>query len=366
MRTFTTYRARPGIRVALAAVLVSIATGCGFQPADVPIPGSGPGGSTYRLHVEFADILNLPQGAPVIADGVKVGRLTGLRIVDPAPVVDGRSGRPGHVVADLAILDSVRLSSGTRAGLRQDTPLGAVYIALTAPVGATPNRLASDATIPLADTDPAPPIEDILAGLSTFVNGGAITDIQHIVGRINAILPRDTTETARVASDLGADLTDLAGHLDSVDTMLNGMQATIDEGILHNATAIGELLTPYGVQHTTDGVNASIEVLYMLTALDPIADNVVWLAPLLNSLDGAAQAVVPMLFGGHPLDAGSRSNLVKLTDLIQHKVIPFAERGPKVDIIDLTVATESADTTSSRSAQTDRILDTLRMIGVLR
>ncbi|MBH0778013.1 MCE family protein [Nocardia sp. NEAU-351] len=342
---------------------MSIATGCGFQPAQVPIPGSGPGGPTYRLHVEFADILNLPQGAPVIADGVEIGQLTGLRIVDPAAGVDGRPGRPGHVVADLAIRDSVRLASGTTAGLRQATPLGAVYIALTTPTNATSNRLESDATIPLADTDPAPPIEDILAGLAAFVNGGAITDLQHIVGRFNAILPDDTTETARVASDLGADLTDLADHLDSVDTVLNGMRATIDEGILRNATTIDELLTPWGVQHTTDGVNASIQVLYMLTALGPIGDNAVWAAPLVNSLDGAARAVVPMLFGAHPLDAGTPSNLGKLTDLIQNKVIPFTEHGPKIDVLDVTVADDS---TSSRSAQTDRILDTLRMIGVLR
>ncbi|MBH0780652.1 hypothetical protein [Nocardia bovistercoris] len=143
-------------------------------------------------------------------------------------------------------------------------------------------------------------MEDIFAGLAGFVSGGAVGDIQDIVRQFNTILPADTRETSRVAADLGADLTDLGAHLHSVDTLLEGLDTLTRDAILTNMTAFDQLLTPYGVQHTTDGVNAAIGVIYLLTALEPIADNAIWTAPLLVSADRTTRAVVPMLFGRTP------------------------------------------------------------------
>ncbi|WP_405494120.1 MlaD family protein [Nocardia sp. NBC_00511] len=353
-------------RVLVCLTVLLTATACDFQPADLPVPGAGVGGPTYRLRIEFADVLNLPQGAKVIADGVRVGQLTKVTLVDPVLATPTVPARRGYVIADIAVRDSVRLPVGTTAELRQATPLGDVHIALTEPAKPAAAQLQPGATIPIADTAQAPSIEDILAGLSTFIGSGAVTDIQDIVRKMNAVMPADPADTARIADILGSDLTDLGGHLDSVDAVLDGLQATTVDGLQHNQAALDDLLTPYGVQHTTDSINAQIGVIFVLTSLGPLAPAAQWLGPLLTSLDGTMRAVVPMLFGNHPLDTDSPSNMKQLTDLIENRLLPFAEHGPKLNLVGVTATPQADVPVLPAGEQTARIVDALRMIGVVR
>ncbi|MFE6925807.1 MlaD family protein [Nocardia sp. NPDC057663] len=326
------------------------------------MPGAGVDGPTYDLHIEFADVLNLPPGAKVFADGVRVGQLTGLGLVDPVSTAPTEQGRRGYVVADVAIRSSVQLPVGTTAALRQETPLGDVHIALRVPVEATV-PMPPGATIPLAQSTPSLPIEDIFAGLATFVGSGAVTDIQSIVTQMNAIMPDDPRETARIAEVLGGDLVDLGDNLSSVDAVLDGLTATGD-GLRDSVPVFADLLTSYGVQHTVDSINAQIGVIFVLTALGPVAPSLSWLAPILQSLDGTTRAVVPMLFGSRPLDADSPSTMKQVVDLIQNKIIPFVDRGPKINVVSVTMGPQQPAAISPE-AQTARIVDTLRMIGVL-
>lgn len=356
-------RLRRGTVHGVLVLLIMVAgTGCGFQPADLPVPGTGTGGPTYRLRIEFADVLNLPQGAQVIAAGVRVGRLTGVTLVDPVAATTDQAARPGYAVADVEIRQSVRLPVGTTAVLRQETPLGDVHIALAEPTEPSAAILTDGAIIPLADTTQAPPIEDILAGLSTFLGSGAVTDFQTIIRTANGLLPADPRDTARIAGVVGADLTDLGANLDAVDALLDGMEATVEEGMRQNLPMLDELLTPYGVDHTTDAVNAQIGVIFVLTALGPVAPSAQWLGPLLSSLDATTRAVVPVLFGSSPLDTSAPSNMKTLVDLINTKLVPFGARGPKVDLVDVGLGSS----TISAAERTGRIVDTLRMIGAVR
>jgi phospholipid/cholesterol/gamma-HCH transport system substrate-binding protein len=342
-------------RAALFALAVLLAaTGCGFQPADLPVPGADIGGPTYPLRIEFADVLNLPQGAKVVAAGVRVGGLTGVTLVDPVPATADRAAVAGYAVVDVEIQQSVRLPVGTTAELRQETPLGDVHIALSDPADETAGELTAGATIPLADTTQSPPIEDILAGLSTFIGSGAVTDFQDIVRTMNGVFPDDPRETARIADILGTDITDLGNHLTSVDALLDGMEATVEDGMRNNVPILDELLTPYGVQHTTDAVNTQISVIFVLTALGPVAPSAQWLSPLLSSVDDTTRAVVPMLLGAHPLDTDSPSNMKALIDLINTDLVPFARHGPKVDL------------SITPDEHTGRIVESLRMIGLVR
>ena len=339
---------RLGVQVMTGLTVMLMASGCDFQPADLPVPGAGVSGPTYRLRIEFANVLNLPQGAKVIAEGVRIGQLTGVTLVDSTtqPV------RRGYVIADIAVSDSVRLPVGTTAELRQATPLGDVHIALTEPGKPTDETLRPGATIPIADTVQSPSIEDTLAGLSAFIGSGAIIDMQDIVRRMNAVMPRDPQDTARIAGVLGSDLTDLGNHLNSADAMLNGLQTAITDGIQKNEPTLDDLLTAQGVQHTTDAINAEIGVIFVLTALAPLAPAARWLGPLLSSLDGSVRAFVPLLFGRHPLDTDSPSNMKKLVDLIQNKLLPFAERGPKVNLVGVTVGPQAQTAGMSPDQQT--------------
>ncbi len=355
---------RIGISAMLTAALVPAMAGCDFQPADVAVPGTGVSGPTYHLRIQFADVLNLPQGAKVIANGVRVGQLAHVTLVDPVAAAPNRPAHTGYVIADVDIQNSVRLPVGTTAELRQETPLGDIHIALTEPPTAASGDLPADSTIPLTDTKQSPPIEDILARLSRFVGSGAVTDVQDIVRKMNGIFPQDPRETDRIAGTLGMDLSDLSGNTDSIHALVGGLQTTVDDGLLGNAPTFDQLLTPYGVQHTTDSVNATIGVIFVLTALGPVAPAAAWLGPALHSLDGSVRAVVPMLFGAHPLDTDSPSNMKKLVDLIQNKIIPFTDHGPKVNIVGVTVNPPPAAMPADE--QTGRIVDALRMIGVVR
>ncbi|MFC8047491.1 MlaD family protein [Nocardia sp. NPDC057353] len=345
-------------RLLLAVGSVLVLAGCAFRPAELPVPGAGVDGPTYPLRVEFGNVLNLPQGAKVIADGVRIGELTGVTVVDAGT----GSARPGFVIADIEILETVRLPLGTRAELRQETPLGDVHIALTEPAEPGAGRIEPGATIPLADTAQPPLIEDILAALSIFIGSGAVTDIQDLVRTMNGVLPADPRDTARLAETVGADLNDLAADAAALDDMLHGLEAVVQQGVLDNAPVITELLTPYGVQQTTDAMNAQIGVIFVLTSLGPVGPSTAWLGPLLAALEDTVRAVVPVLFGAAPFDTAAPSNLKKLTDLLQTKVIPFAERGPKVDLSRVTVGSSPM----SPEEQTTRIVDTLRMIGAVR
>ncbi|RDI54109.1 MlaD family protein [Nocardia mexicana] len=363
MRRLIVMSRRIGIPALLAVLLAVSSASCSFQPADITVPGTGVAGETYHLRIEFANVLNLPRGAKVIADGVRVGQLTRVTPVDPVVAERDRPGRPGYVIADVEILTSARLPVGTHAELRQETPLGDVHIALTAPGSAASGELRPGATIPLSDTSQSSPIEDILARLSVFVGSGALTDIQAIVRKMNGVLPQDPRDTARIAGTLGADFSDLADNQNSIHNLVAGLRSTVDDGLLRNAPAFDQLLTAEGVQHTTDSIETTIGVIFVLTALGPLAPAVQWLGPVLASLDGSVRAYVPMLFGSRPLDTGSPSNLNKLVDLIRDKLIPFAERGPKVNLVGVR---SSAPTPLSPDEQTGRVIDTLRMIGAVR
>jgi hypothetical protein len=365
MRTSARSLRRLGASALVAATLAVSATACGFQPADIPVPGTGVGGPTYHLRIQFADVLNLPQGAKVIADGVRVGQLTKVSLVDPVPATATTPAEKGYVIADVAIRSSVHLPVGTTAELRQATPLGDVHIALTEPATPSGGDIAPNATIPLADTKQPLPIEDILAQLATFVGSGAVNDILNIVHNVNGIMPSNRATTARISQTLGQDLDDLAAHTDSIHAVISGIQATVDDGLLDHTSTWDPLLTPDGVQHTTDVMNAEIGVIFVLTALGPFAPSTTWLGPVLDSTDAAAHAVVPMLFGSAPLDTGSPSNFAKLTDLIQNKIIPFTERGPKINMVGVGIS-PSPNPGLSPDQQTTRIVDTLRMIGAVR
>ncbi|WP_194820161.1 MlaD family protein [Nocardia sp. XZ_19_385] len=342
------------LAVALAGALAL--GGCAFDPSEVPIPGTTVSGDTYQVHIQFADALNLPPGAKVTANGVLVGNLDEIEIITPEM---DRSGPPtGYVRATVRISSSARLPTATTAQLRQATPLGDVHIALTTPVAATGATLTDGATIPIAATKPSPQVEDTMAGLATAVGGGTITNFQDIVRQLNRVFDENPAETARVFGVIGTDIIDVAGRLDSVDSLLEGLQATVGF-VQADRDILDRLLTDYGVEHVTANVNSAVQLVYVFSDLGPVSRSAAWLGPLVGALDATTTALVPALFGARPLDLNSPANLRKLMDLIQTKLIPFAQHGPKVDITAVTVGDAPGD-------QTAKMLEALRMIGAVR
>ncbi|WP_378741916.1 MlaD family protein [Nocardia brasiliensis] len=348
----TRYRLIPALGTVAAAVIAL--GGCGFDPSSIPVPGSTVAGPTYRIHIQFANALNLPARANVVADGVRVGNLAALTLVDPVP------GVAGYVVADIDVATSTRLPAGTTAQLRQNTVLGDIYIALTSGIG--PN-LADGGTIPIAQTRPAMQVEDTMAGLATFVRGGAISRMQDIVNQINAALPEDPGDTARMAGIVAGDLTDVATHLDRVHEFAAAAHADID-AIRGNAAELAELFSADGARQVTDATTALVHLFDVFPAIADFARAIAWLTPLARSGDVAAEALLPLMFTGRPLDVSAPSNLNRLVTLLRDRILPFIEQGPKVNIADIqTVPTASRLSPDERIAA---VLAVLRMVGAVR
>ncbi|AHH19971.1 Mce family protein MceE [Nocardia nova SH22a] len=358
--TTVTRRALRRATAGLTAVTIFGVAGCGFDPGAIPVPGSGVSGPTYPIEIEFANVLNLPTRAKVVANGADIGTVTGVTVVDPD---HARDGDRGHVTVDADIRSSVQLPANTVAELRQDTILGDIHIALTTPPNGFGTLLRPGGTIPIEHTKNPVQIEDAMAAVATFVQGGAVDQFQDIVNRLNAVLPDDPRETARIAGVAGADARDLADHLDRIDTFLNGLSTDMD--VVHDrAPLLGELLTEPAVDQVSAAVRTFVGAIGIIGALGPVAHSLVWLTPLARSGDAAVRAFVPLLFTDRPLDLQAPSNLNALVALLRDKVIPLVEHGPKVDIRKVTVSPDASSV--STEDQVDRIVSTLRMIGMVR
>ncbi|WP_228799448.1 MlaD family protein [Nocardia nova] len=347
------------MRLSVSAVVViagSTVAGCGFDPTSIPVPGSTVSGPTYRVHIEFATALNLPAHAKVAANGRTVGSLDSVRVIDPA------ANHKGYVVADVDISEGVRLPASTTAQLRQSTVLGDIYIALTTPADGFGTTIPGNGLIPLERTRPPLQIEDLLSGLATFVGGGAVTQFQEIVDRMNATLPADPRETAGLSRLMGTDFTDLATNLDRVSALGRTVAADVDS-ITQVRDDLAELLSKEGATQVTVATTSIAKMLGVLGAIGSITQGIGWLAPIAASGDAAAEALVPLLFTARPLDLNAPSNLNRLVSVLRDDLIPFVEQGPKVNITGVHVTDAEP---SPADDQVDRILATLRMIGAVR
>ncbi|QIS23379.1 MlaD family protein [Nocardia terpenica] len=354
-----TRRASRGARAGLVvtAAAVTVLGGCTLDPAKIPVPGASPSGPTYRVHIEFANASNLPAQAKVVANGAKVGSLRSVTVVDPSP------SAPGHVDAEVEISSATRLPVGTTAQLRQNTILGDIFIELTtapAAVGAGA-LIPPGGTVPLSQTKPPLQVEDLLAGLSVFVGGGALHRLQSIIDQTNAALPEQTGETARIFDTLGGDVTDLSAHQDSLDRFLAAFQTDLS-AVSDNRNEVDALLSARGAVDIPADVHSLVLTLGIIGSLGVIGHTEAWLAPLLQAGDAAAKAFVPLLLGDNPLDLGAPSNLERLVAWLRDTVIPFAQHGPQVNITGVTVT----DSPISADDQVERIVRALRMIGLVR
>lgn len=350
--------ARFAVGVAMVLTVALPASGCAFDPASVPVPGAEISGPTYHIAIQFENVLNLPARAKIMANGAQVGTVSGVSVVDPAKA----GGRGGYVVVDALISKSVRLPETTRAELRQNTVLGDIHLALLTPTDGFGTLLPEGGTIGLAQTKPPVQLEDTMAALATFTQGGAVQQVQDTIKQLNDVLPADTARTAQIGKTMADDAVDLGNHLDELDSLLDGIDN--NSTVLHKIRPeLAQLLSQESVDQMNGIAPSIIGVTKIFDQLGPIGTSLTWLAPLLSNAEGAVQAFLPLLASARPLDLSQPSNLRALVSLLRDKVIPFAERGPKVNIVG--VRAEGADVVSAQD-QTDRIIQTLRMIGVVR
>ncbi len=217
----------------LLALALAVLTACGTTMRDLPIPGTGVSGDTIEVKAEFAEALNLAQGAPVKVNGVDSGRVKEITVDDFT------------AEATLTLKADADLREGARARLRYTTPLGELFVDVTNP--ADGKVLGDGAKLELKDTATAPTVENALAQASLLINGGGLAQLQTVTEELNSalsgnegdyrtLLDRATiflTQANATSSSIDAVLT----SLNSLSKTLNGRKDTINRAVREIAPA---------------------------------------------------------------------------------------------------------------------------------
>ncbi|MGK8506752.1 MlaD family protein [Nocardia asiatica] len=343
----TRWRRPAGRRRQLLLVSLTLALlapgGCGFDPSDQALPGTGVDGPTYRLAVEFESLLSLPAGAEVRSNGTTVGRLRSIELV------------PHAAVAHLDVRADVRLPVGTRAELRQTTVLGDIYLALLPPPDDSAGLLRDGGTIPLRDTDTGPQIEQILERMAAFVNGGSAARMQDAVDQWNRALPEDPAETRELAGRIAADLADAADGIGDIDRIVAATDQLTQR--LHEMRAeVGFIFSETARQRLERVPEFMTAVLNVVIDVNTLTNGLDWLIPRLPRLNDALELSAVLL--REPAADATRweGNGALIAELLSGKVIPFLQN-PALDLRRVGIA-------GSPDRDVDALI-LLRLIGVL-
>ncbi|MFX0578484.1 MlaD family protein [Nocardia nepalensis] len=331
-------RTRTTLLLTALVSCTAIATAaCGPDPNQVPIPGTGVRGG-YAVVFEFASAMNLPDRAHVTMDGIRIGEVRSMRLTG------------GSVAVTAQISGGTRIPADITAAIRQNTLLGDTYVALERD-GSHHSTAVLDpgAVVPLARTVSPPQLEDVMAVLSNFINGGSVQKIQDAIVRINTVMP-PAPDVDRLATTVSTDLQDLSRQTDELDrflAQLNNTAVSVDE----NSQALSVMFSDSGVtywRHLNDNVLRYVGT--VLPSIGSIFEGGIWLVPMLESLASAA-ASVRSTAEDVPGDAAA------LSDFINRILVPFL-RNPSVNVGSIRAA-DGTDLTPG-------IGNILRMLGVAR
>ncbi len=263
----------------LAAATVLTVSSCAAINVDA-LPQPGPSyDDGYDVVMQFSSVLNLPDRAKVVLDGVTVG------------VVSKVSLSSADVDVTARMKHGVVVPSNIKAVLQQATVLGDIYVALERPAadaGPAP-ALERGGVIPVTQTTSPPQLEDTIASLANFVSSGSIQRAQNTIIRLNRVVPSSDEVrilTGRVETDLSA----LAGNLDSVDRLLDGVAASAAV-VKNRVPDLQYLFSPNGQL----GFEHLVAVLNYIGTILPSVGSITlggyWLVPFLNSLADSAGAL---------------------------------------------------------------------------
>ncbi|MFI2280525.1 MCE family protein [Nocardia beijingensis] len=203
-------------RTAVAAALVaalSTATGCGVTVANLPMPKPGIGAPGYTIRAAFRDALNLPDHAHVKIGGTDIGVVTAINTTNFIAEVE------------MLIREDIQLPRGTTAELRQATPLGDIFVAMTLPAATSDGEnLRAGDVIGTDHTSAAASVEQLMMSVSMLINGGGINQAAKITSEMDSMFAGRAPQLAHLLSELTnviAALNQRTGDIDSVLTGLN-------------------------------------------------------------------------------------------------------------------------------------------------
>ncbi|MGW9267041.1 MlaD family protein [Gordonia terrae] len=328
----------------LAAVLVAVIglTGCSaLSPNRLPsVKSSVP--LDYEVTLQFASVLNLPDGADVMMNGLQVGRVNHTETTDEG------------VDVVVGLTDDRPVPADSSAIIRQNTPLGDTYLALEPPTEGGGELLRDGSVIPLDRTTSPPPLEDTIAVLAYFINGGSIQKVQDTMATLNRTMP-PIKNVRSIATTVSKDLDDLSRNTAQLDRMLNSLNA-VSGSFSDSRQQIEHVFSEQG-EHYWKTVSKSLvaHISTLLPSVGSVFTGGLFLVPLLNSAADAAEA-------GRGMWDQAPATGAAMAEFLEDTLIPFAKR-PSVNIASVAAPSVQA------AGKTELLGDAkmlLRMLGAIK
>lgn len=258
---------RAAAGLACAAMVGVAVSGCqftGFGASPLPFT-AGTGSGTYTVTAQVADVNNLAPNAQVMVNDVTVGTVTAIKFSD------------WHADLTISLPNRIKLPANATATVGQKSLLGAEYVALGPPANAKPSGVLTDgAVIPLPDSSAYPSTEDVLASLSTFLNGGGLNQLSTITRELNATLDGHTEQ----ARDLLSNLRVFTGTLNDQKASIVGTLSSVNR-LSARIRAQNKTLTdaidgiPGGLKVLNNDEGDLTHALSALSNLSTVADRVI-------------------------------------------------------------------------------------------
>jgi phospholipid/cholesterol/gamma-HCH transport system substrate-binding protein len=245
----------PLIKLTIFAVVTALLTAMLAQTLGAWTTG----GTEYRAR--FTDVTSLLEGDDVRIAGVRVGKVTGIRVVGNA------AGDRSTVAAEVrfTVTDGVPLGTGVRAKVRYRNLVGQRYLALFEGPS-TGRTLKRGGVIPLEQTAPALDLTALFNGFRPLFTALTPQDVNKLAYEIIQVLQGEGGTMAsllRRTASLTNTLADRDVVIGRVITNLNSVLSTVDErdgqldqtitqlqqlvsGLAADRTAIGQSLANLG------------------------------------------------------------------------------------------------------------------------
>ncbi|MGV9415265.1 MCE family protein [Nocardia sp. NPDC003693] len=201
--------------VAIAATTALATSGCGLTVESLPLPKPGAGDDTYTIHAVFENALNLPDQAKVKIGGSDVGVVTKITTKDFQAIVD------------LDIRKDIELPANSTAELRQATPLGDVFVAVSKPKSGEAGPALKDGET-LSKTSAGATVEELLLSVSLLFNGGGIASLSKLMAELDSIVGGRGPQLAHLLTEMTGVVGSLNANSQNIDNVLANFGALAD------------------------------------------------------------------------------------------------------------------------------------------
>jgi phospholipid/cholesterol/gamma-HCH transport system substrate-binding protein len=252
---------------AAALACTTAVSACQFTGfGAMPLPFThGTGSGSYTVTAVMDQIGNLAPNSEVMVNDISVGTVTAIQFDN------------WHAKLTISLPRSVKLPENATAKIGQKSLLGAEYVALAPPTNApAAGQLHAGDVIGLTSTSTYPSTEDVLAALSTVLNGGGLNQLSTITRELNDTLAgheqqaRDLLKNLSTLIDsLNSQRAAIVQTLDSFDQLSSQLRA--QQGTL--ATAIDRI--PAGLKVLNDNEKNLTTALTAVSNLSTVGNRVI-------------------------------------------------------------------------------------------